>query len=178
MAHGAQQARNAAIGSTTDQMNTEAARAVMRALWLGTVACRELHCFLLIRTVCHVSGVYSECSRPPFVFIHAIEGQHPLHHPSKVFRQPLHRVSCRERSLSQGGRKGRLLEYIRISTADGAQILALQRDTFLQSLQKRRLRGSKFFFREDALFVQCGQPLNRGEDILLDMLSLGRLRRR
>jgi hypothetical protein len=26
---------------------------------------------------CHVSGVYSECSRSPFVFIHAIEGQHP-----------------------------------------------------------------------------------------------------
>src|SRR5882724_6705320 len=25
---------------------------------------------------CHVSGVYSECSRSPFVFIHAIEGQH------------------------------------------------------------------------------------------------------
>src|SRR6266581_650702 len=76
MAHGAPQARNAAIGSTTDQMNAEAALAVMRALWRGTVACRELHCFLLIRTVCHVSGVYSECSRSPFVFIHAIEGQH------------------------------------------------------------------------------------------------------
>src|SRR2546428_349699 len=57
-------------------MNTEAALAVMGALWIGTVACRELHCILLIRTVCHVSGVYSKCSRSPFVFIHAIEGQH------------------------------------------------------------------------------------------------------
>src|SRR6266851_2491004 len=59
-------------------MNTEAALAVMGALWIGTVACRELHCILLIRTVCHVSGVYSKCSRSPFVFIHAIEGQHQI----------------------------------------------------------------------------------------------------
>src|SRR5713101_2540263 len=78
MAHGAHQTRNAAIGSTTDQMSTEAALAVMRALWIGTIACRELHCFLLMQTVCHVSGVYSECARLSFVLIHAIEGQHPF----------------------------------------------------------------------------------------------------
>src|SRR5712691_4178829 len=92
MAHGAHQTRNAAIGSTTDQMNTEAALAVMRALWIGTVACRELHGFLLIRTVCHVSGVYSECSRSPFVFIHAIEGQHRSLEKLSTLRasRPLH----------------------------------------------------------------------------------------
>src|SRR5713101_7717455 len=76
LTHGAQQPRNAAIGSTTDQMSTEAALTVMRALWMGTVTCGELHGSLLIQTVCRVSGVYSECSRLSFVFIHAIEGQH------------------------------------------------------------------------------------------------------
>jgi len=76
LTHVAQQPRHAAIGSTTDQMSTEAALAVMRALWMGIVTCSELPGSLLIQTVCRVSGVYSECARLSFVFIHAIEGQH------------------------------------------------------------------------------------------------------
>src|SRR5215475_15067646 len=76
---GAQQSRNASIGSTKDQMSAKAALAVMCALWMRTVACGELHSSLLMRTVCRASGVYSERPRffRLFMFIHAIEGQHP-----------------------------------------------------------------------------------------------------
>jgi hypothetical protein len=57
---GAQQTRNAAIGSTTDQMRAKAALAVMCA-WRGwTVACGALQGSLLMRTVCCASGGYSE----------------------------------------------------------------------------------------------------------------------
>src|SRR5262245_31436321 len=75
---GAQQSRNTAIGSATDQMRAKATLAVMGALWVRTVACGELHSSLLMRTVCRASGVYSERRRffRLFMFIHAIEGQH------------------------------------------------------------------------------------------------------
>src|SRR4029453_16083024 len=61
---GAQQSRNAAIGSTKDQMRAKAALAVVCALWVRTGACGELHSSLLMRTVCRASGVYS--GGPPF----------------------------------------------------------------------------------------------------------------
>src|SRR5712691_3044069 len=70
LTHSAQQSRNATIGSTTDQMRAEAALAVMRALRVRTVACGELHGSLLMKTVCRVSGVYSERSRLSLVHIH------------------------------------------------------------------------------------------------------------
>src|SRR2546426_5080384 len=70
LTHGAQQSRNAAIDSTTDQMCVEAAFAVMRALRVRTVACGELHGSLLMRTVCRASGVYSERSPLSLVHIH------------------------------------------------------------------------------------------------------------
>src|SRR4030095_14432836 len=68
LTHGAQQSRNAAIGSATDQMSAKAALAVVCALWVRTVACGELHSSLLMRTVCRASGVYSE--RPRFSLVH------------------------------------------------------------------------------------------------------------
>src|SRR5437870_9370040 len=86
LTHGAQQSRNVAIGSTTDQMRAKAALAVMCALWVRTVACGELHSSLLMRTVCRASGVYSE--RPHFfrlfMFIHAIEGHHQISRPTAI----------------------------------------------------------------------------------------------
>src|SRR6267378_5572250 len=47
---GAEQARHAAISSTTDQVCVEAALAVMRALRVRTVAWGELHDSLLMTT--------------------------------------------------------------------------------------------------------------------------------
>jgi hypothetical protein len=70
LTHGAQQSRNAAIGSTTDQMSAKAALAVMCALRVRTVACGELHGALLMRTVCRASGVYNERPRLSLVHVH------------------------------------------------------------------------------------------------------------
>src|SRR2546428_7403339 len=67
---GAQQSRNATIGSTTDQMRVEATFAVMRAVRMRTVTCGELHGSLLMKTVCRASGVYSERPRVSLVHIH------------------------------------------------------------------------------------------------------------
>src|SRR5206468_6697864 len=67
---GAEQARNAAISSTTNQMCVEAALAVMRALRVRTVAGGALHDSLLMRIVGRTSGVYSECPRLSLVHIH------------------------------------------------------------------------------------------------------------
>src|SRR4030095_6867719 len=53
-----------------NQMRAEAALTVMRALRVRTVACREIHGSLLMKTVCHPSGVYSERSRLSLVHIH------------------------------------------------------------------------------------------------------------
>jgi hypothetical protein len=41
---------------------------------------------------CHVSGVYSECSRSPFVFIHAIEGQHRFYEDRQLEAVTTHSV--------------------------------------------------------------------------------------
>jgi hypothetical protein len=57
------------VGSTTDQMGA-ATSAIVRALRVRTVACSELHGSLLMQTVYHASGVYSERSRLSLVHIH------------------------------------------------------------------------------------------------------------
>src|SRR5215211_4194008 len=66
---GAQQPRNTAIDSTTDQMGA-ATPAVVRALRVRTVTWSELHGSLLMQTVCHASGGYSERSGLSLAYIY------------------------------------------------------------------------------------------------------------
>src|SRR4030095_6959918 len=85
---GAQQSRNAAIGSTKDQMRAKAALAVVCALWVRTVACGELHSYLLMRTGCRASGGYSGRPRFSLVQIHPrYRGTPPFIAPPNVHAQ-------------------------------------------------------------------------------------------